>query len=192
MKAMLGATLMSAILISSDARANLVTNGGFETGNFSGWTQGGNTGFTSVDLSIGHSGIYGAKFGPAGIGTISQNIITTPGQTYEVSFFLNPDGNQPSFFSASFAGFTGVTLTNPSNAPDTQHTFQAVASASTSALSFSFRDDLGFILFDDVSVTQTAAAVPGSIAGAGLPGLVFECGGLLWWWRKRRKDAAAR
>ena len=65
MKAVFGAALMSAILVSSDARANLVTNGGFETGDFTGWTQGGNTGFTSVDFGIGHSG-YGAKFGPAG------------------------------------------------------------------------------------------------------------------------------
>jgi hypothetical protein len=55
-------------------------------------------------------------------------------------------------------------------------------------LSFAPEAGTGFV--DRIQVTTfPAVQVPGPIAGAGLPGLILACGGLLGWWRRRQKIA---
>jgi hypothetical protein len=54
-------------------------------------------------------------------------------------------------------------------------------------LSFAPEAGRGFV--DRIQVTTPAAAVPGPVAGAGLPGLILASGGLLAWWRRRRRTA---
>ena len=84
------------------ASPNLAVNGSFETGDFTGWTQFGNTGFTGVGGG-GTDGLFEGVFGPIGsTGGITQLIATIPSEVYLVSFDLANDGGTPNSFAADF------------------------------------------------------------------------------------------
>jgi hypothetical protein len=162
--------------------ANLVVNGSFETGDFTGWTQTGNTVFNGVEcpgapFAGPGDGNCDAFFGPVGsLGGITQSLVTIPGFTYTISFDFQPDGGQPSAFSAFFGGTQLISLTNPPASPYQVLSFNALASAATTDLSFNFRDDPGFLKLDSV---VAIVPEPGSMAllGIGMAGL---------WWRRRK------
>src|SRR6266850_8015712 len=101
------AALGLAVGIGGPAHAaELVTNGSFETGDFTGWTLSGNTGFTGVEcpgapFAGPGDGNCDAFFGPVGsTGGITQTLNTQAGRFYNITFDFRPDGGTPSSFSA--------------------------------------------------------------------------------------------
>jgi hypothetical protein len=166
------------------AGSNLVSNGSFETGDFTSWTVSGDTTFTGVcDASscpgafVPQDGNYAAYFGPVGdTATISQTIATTPGDAYSLSFYLaNPVGGTPNFFSVTF-GNSSFSFTNFGVAFGWQQfTLTTVAATDQTQLSFTFRNDPSYWFLDNVNVQQSGGTVPepGTLVlfGSGVLGL---------------------
>jgi hypothetical protein len=170
----------------------LVVNGGFETGNFQGWTQGGNTGATGVgtadDGVLVHSGQFAAFLGPVDShGTLSQVVPTVAGTTYTLAYWLANDGGTPSFFSAALNGtmIAGSVLNNPDAFNYREYSFDFTAAGPTT-LQFEFQQIPAFFYLDDVSVAPVSPVPePASLTLFGL-GLVPLAG---YAWRRRQKAA---
>jgi alpha-tubulin suppressor-like RCC1 family protein len=147
-------------------------NGGFESGDFRGWTTSGNFVFTYVTpkpATYVHSGTYGAELGPVGaLGYLSQNFLTTAGANYLLSFWLdNPDGATPNEFLVSW---NGATLLDETNLPATGWThfqFQVPANGSSAVLQFGFRNDNSYFGLDDISIVPDEQPVITGIQLAG-------------------------
>src|SRR6516165_905714 len=152
----MAAPFMGQFPINSD----LIINGGFETGNFMGWTQSGNTGATGVSTATVHSGQYSAYLGPVGSeGFLAQIFPTTAGATYILDYWLQHDGGSPSSFHAMINGvdIPGSVLMNPAAFGYREYTFTFTAAGSQTELKFGFREDPTYFHLDDVSVNPMGA-----------------------------------
>ena len=117
----LSSMVLALALAAGPARANLVTNGGFETGDFTGWTLTGSGGGVAIDNTAAHSGSYDAAFSLTSGGTtasLTQSIATTAGQSYSLSFWLFDQAAVPGndTMTVTFGGFTDALLWSGLNA----------------------------------------------------------------------------
>ena len=165
----IAATVAALALTATSAQAaELVTNGGFETGNTSGWTQGGNLGFTGV-ATIGapittYDGTYSFFAGPVGsIGSLSQILSTVAGQAYTFSFAWAHGGGTPNSFSVNIGSFSQAYTNFPTNFPWTLVTGGFTATSASTALTFTFQHNPDYWYIDNVSV-QGAVPEPATWA----------------------------
>jgi hypothetical protein len=108
-------------------------------------------------------------------GTLGENNVATFTIPFTTSFTYNP----------TLGALLLNVVVNSSTGPDSQ-LLQATSPFPGGERVFGFGttglvDSLGL-----VTDFQTAV-VPGPVVGAGIPGLIAACGGLLAWWRRRRK-----
>jgi subtilase family serine protease len=168
----------------------LVQNGGFETGDFTGWTLVGDTVFRKggenyiydavENLSnfplVVHSGNYGAFLGDDRLATLSQTLATVSGQFYLLSLWLDNPGSgsvQEFFVNWNTNGATANTIYSLIEPPAfawVNLEFIVPAAGPGTVLEFGARNDPNYFGLDDVSVTpilapvfQSAASVGGSL-----------------------------
>jgi VCBS repeat-containing protein len=139
--------------MTENAGPSTIVNGGFETGDLTGWSA--SSSVSAAEFFIGGEfGNYVALLGPGSSQSLSQNVATTPGQQYALSFVL--DGDPDASSSPLTVTWDGATILSLDQVPlgFTQYTFDVTGDgdASTTPLSFNYSDDGSGILLDQVAV----------------------------------------
>jgi hypothetical protein len=149
-------------------KAGLIVNGGFETGNFTGWTL--NVTNPSYYLVVEdytthrnihytpYSGEYFAVIGDTNhLGTMSQTVSDVTGQNYTLSMYLATDGAYPNEFKVQWNGTTLYDQTDLSYTPGNPTPYQLLSFTVTGTGSDtitlgSTSTDNGTLALDDVSL----------------------------------------
>lgn len=170
---------------------NLVTNPGFETGNFNGYDV--SMAISGSNLSVSqndpHAGRYAAQFSDTAksYDILSQTLSTTPGASYSLSFYLansynNAGGNG---FKAEFGSTVLLNQVNSATSGFTLYTYTVTATDTSTNVFFEGYNASGFYALDDISVNAVLPE-PGTWAGGAL---LLVAAGLILRQRQRRSAA---
>jgi VCBS repeat-containing protein len=156
--------------IAEDLAPSIAVNGGFESGDLTGWVGGPDVAVQFVGLG-GEFGDYAAHLRPPGGGptdTLTQNVATTPGETYTLSFSVSGD-SESTANSVTFRwdGVTLGTVTGNFSGGFTTYTFEVVGNAvdSFTALQFEYTTDGTGLFVDQVTVSPASASTTASDTG---------------------------
>jgi hypothetical protein len=175
--------LCLGLMLGATAAADeLVTNGGFETGDFSGWNVSGyneGSGITNDPMLV-HSGSYAAWFRTMNDSQqvdLSQTLPTTSG-TYDLVFWLKWVDFPPDQFAAYWNGTLVAEIGLRQSFPYQRLEIPNLPASGPSVLEFTFssnvdNDQWSTWYLDDVSVTGASAPEPGTLMllGTGVVGL---------------------
>lgn len=141
-------------MLAGSARAALIMNGGFEAGDFTGWSLSKNFNQAEVESADVFAGDFAACFGPSGkLRFLSQTISTEPGQTYTLSFVLLNEASRNNEFLVKVDGDVLTDLVDASQFDWTPFSMNFVADDPETTIDFGFRHAPGSWCLDDVRVT---------------------------------------
>ncbi len=152
----LAATISAAALAAgANAATDRLANGGFETGDFTGWTETGNTDYSGVVSGGAQEGDFYAVEGAVGSNDVlSQSFRDVAGRVYTVSGWIASDGGVASEFAMVIDGATQVLVENAPAQDWTHYTFDFVGSGHDT-FAVGTRDDQGLLSIDHFSITSS-------------------------------------